>query len=480
MLVQLKNKIDIIVICLIVFLLNVSLIFREQTLTVTIIAVVASVVVLAALLLYKELLLYALCFLVPFSISVPIGDSATINLPSEGLCVVLAVYFCIRIIMNHRFKKEFLYHPISILILADLTWMLITSCTSAKPEVSLKRFVVRVIYVLVYYVLFFELFKLNKRNILKAYLLICLGMIFPILYTLVKHSSTAFSSLGSTKACEPFYNDHTIYGAALVFFIPFLFYNSVVARQKLVTRALLLTIFLLFCLAAFLSYSRAAWLGLGISTMVYFLIVVKPKKIYLIGMALIISVTALVLKNDITNAFTNTKEVSHKADVATHLRSMANVKTDVSNTERLNRWKCAWRMFLDKPWLGFGPGTYQFFYGSYQLSNDITVISTYTGNKGHAHSEYLNYLCEEGIIGFLIFFSLVIVIFVRGIKVIYHTDDKAIKNTCFVVLLGLVTFFIHSFFNGFIETDKMAMPVFVSIAAIVSLDLAANSQKSHE
>ena len=64
------------------------------------------------------------------------------------------------------------------------------------------------------------------------------------------------------------------------------------------------------------------------------------------------------------------------------------------------------------------------------------------------------------------------VIISTALRVIYQTKNNDIKNICMVVFLGLITFFIHGVFNGFIETDKMAMPVFVSIAAIVSLDLA--------
>jgi O-antigen ligase len=84
----------------------------------------------------------------------------------------------------------------------------------------------------------------------------------------------------------------------------------------------------------------------------------------------------------------------------------------------------------------------------------------------------LGYLSETGLFGFLNFLLLIGVIISKALRVIYQTKNNDIKNICMVVFLGLITFFIHGVFNGFIETDKMAMPVFVSIAAIVSLDLA--------
>jgi putative inorganic carbon (hco3(-)) transporter len=101
----------------------------------------------------------------------------------------------------------------------------------------------------------------------------------------------------------------------------------------------------------------------------------------------------------------------------------------------------------------------------------MTTISTFSGNRGHAHSEYLGYLSETGLFGFLYFLLLVITVCAKGIRIIYRTHNEEIRNTCMFVLLGLVTFFVHGIFNGFIETDKMAMPVFSSIAAIVFLDI---------
>ncbi|MEO6305711.1 MAG: hypothetical protein ABIP51_21350, partial [Bacteroidia bacterium] len=99
-------------------------------------------------------------------------------------------------------------------------------------------------------------------------------------------------------------------------------------------------------------------------------------------------------------------------------------------------------------------------------------ISTFQGDKGHAHSEYLGYLSETGLFGFINFLLLVIIVCVKALRVINTTHDKEVKSICVFVFLGLITYFIHGTFNGFIESDKIAMPVFVSIAAIVSLDIA--------
>ena len=82
---------------------------------------------------------------------------------------------------------------------------------------------------------------------------------------------------------------------------------------------------------------------------------------------------------------------------------MSNITTDASNLERINRWKSALRLFAERPTLGWGPGTYQFEYASYQNYYEKTIISTNSGNKGNAHSEYLSILAESGWPGLLVF-----------------------------------------------------------------------------
>ena len=63
-------------------------------------------------------------------------------------------------------------------------------------------------------------------------------------------------------------------------------------------------------------------------------------------------------------------------DLAKHVESISNVSSDASNLERLNRWSCAWAMFVERPIAGRGPGTYQFEYAPFQTAELRTQIST--------------------------------------------------------------------------------------------------------
>lgn len=443
--------------------------FPSLLLIVEVLAVFVSIVFLFY---KKEYLLYVLSFTVPLSLPVGLFSGANLNFPSELISVFLSFYICIRILIGYKIDWSFLKHPITLILMIDLAWLLITSFQSSIPEVSYKRFIIRFIYILSYYLFFYELFKLNSKNILIVFAIHCLGLIWPIFITFQHHWDLGFSPSVASRACQPFYNDHTIYGAVLVFFIPFLIYKAIYVPLKLITKISFMLLLLLFCVAAFLSFSRAALASLLISGIIFLLIKFKVKLIYFIVCVSIFLASILFFQNDIIDYLDRSKFVSQKNDLGMHFKSVANVKTDVSNAERINRWVCAWRMFQEKPVFGYGPGTYQFFYGQFQSRKNMSTISTFQGDKGHAHSEYLGYLSETGLFGFLNFLLLICVIISTALRVIYQTKNNDIKNICMVVFLGLITFFIHGVFNGFIETDKMAMPVFVSIAAIVSLDLA--------
>ena len=154
-----------------------------------------------------------------------------------------------------------------------------------------------------------------------------------------------------------------------------------------------------------------------------------------------------------------------------NVESMTNISTDVSNVERLNRWSCALRMFEEKPVFGYGPGTYQFLYAPFQKSSMKTVISTNFGDKGNAHSEYLGPLSEQGIIGALIVFALVLAVMFLGYRLVYTVKDKSIKVLTITLLMGMSTYFVHGFLNNFLDTDKASVPFWGFLAMLVCIDV---------
>ena len=73
----------------------------------------------------------------------------------------------------------------------------------------------------------------------------------------------------------------------------------------------------------------------------------------------------------------------------------------VSNTERIFIWKSTWNMFRDHPWLGIGPGNFEYQYRNHYVSEK--AIDKF---HPHAHNIFLHYLAEMGIVGFFSYLSM--------------------------------------------------------------------------
>ena len=159
-----------------------------------------------------------------------------------------------------------------------------------------------------------------------------------------------------------------------------------------------------------------------------------------------------------------------------HIQSISNVKTDASNVERLNRWACALRMFNEKPVLGWGPGTYMFQYAPFQLSYQKTIISTNTGDRGNAHSEYLGPLSEQGVLGLVAFLLILIYSISTGLHAYKYAKDKEVKIFILMTLLGLITYYIHGVLNNFLDTDKLSILFWGYIAFLTIADIYFTSK----
>jgi O-antigen ligase len=156
---------------------------------------------------------------------------------------------------------------------------------------------------------------------------------------------------------------------------------------------------------------------------------------------------------------------------------MTNVRSDASNLERINRWKCALRMFEEKPFTGWGPGTYMFNYAPFQASYDRTIISTDFGDMGNAHSEYLGPLSESGLPGLFTITAVFILAFSTGARVYRRAVNPRDRIIVLSILTGLSSYFIHGLMNNFLDRDKAAIPFWGFLAILVTLDLYYQKKK---
>lgn len=454
---------------ILVLVLNFYLIYTDQWLF----SILPLGLIVGLIAIYRfDFALLTIAFTAPLSFNIEYITDGKLGLflPTEPLLATLLVLIFAKQLYRPFIDREIFKHPIAWAIYIYLFWIIMTTITSEHPVVSLKYLLVRLWFLIP--VLFFgaQLFS-YKKHIKSFFWLYVLGMSVVILYTLINHWQYNFGEKEGHWVMWPFFKDHTGYGAMVAFIIPLIigFYYS--KKHGLLMRVLILGIFSLAMIGVFFSYTRAAWLSLVAAGFVWLLIRFKIpfKYLFVIG---IIGLSMIALNWDQINMSLSKNKSEHTTEkFEERLQSAANVSTDASNLERINRWTAAWNMTVDRPIFGFGPGTYAMEYAPYQNPENYTIISTNFGTMGNAHSEYLGPMAEMGFPGLLVMLVVVILIFYKGITLYIKYPEGEYRTILFALILALVTYFVHGFLNNYLDTDKAAIPIWGAVAVIIALDL---------
>ncbi len=417
-----------------------------------------------------DYILLIISLLTPLSVVLSLNNgNLGISVPVEPLLIGVCVLFVLRLFFYSEITNRMIRHPISMLLVSYIFWMMLSSLFSEIPLVSLKYLISRIWFIIPLYFAGIQFFKKVRyfRNFTALYVL---SLMIVVVYTIIRHSRYGFSEESGHWVMSPFYNDHTAYGAMLTFFIPLLFGFSLIKKYSRIFRIASFTIGIVFILALILSFSRAAWLSLAVALFFGMLIYLKIKFRWVVFASLIALAFLFSFQQNIIQVLEkNTNESSE--NYVEHIKSVYNISSDASNLERINRWQAAIRLFKERPLFGWGPGTYQFVYAPYQLSQEKTIISTNAGNKGNAHSEYLGPLAEMGLPGMLIVLAIFSMSLISGLRVYKMSVTIEMKIISFTLILALISYFTHGLLNNFLDTDKAAIPVWSSIAMIVAMEM---------
>jgi O-antigen ligase len=229
---------------------------------------------------------------------------------------------------------------------------------------------------------------------------------------------------------------------------------------------------LILTLALYFSYSRAALISVSIGFILYLCLILKIRLRWIISIfVLIFGIGSFFILNYKNN--TSAKSSVHKSDFSTMVKSISD-PGNYSNTERFNRWTSAYKMFEQKPMLGFGPGTFMFVYGRYQESK--TFVSVSDASMGGAHSEYLKPLSEEGILGLLFVLAILLAVLYKAFQLTVQLEGTK-RKMVIACMVGLTTYYVHGFFNFFLETDKASVLFWGLIAYIIAVDIRFNTKR---
>lgn len=460
-------------------LLSVYLIWEEQMI---LFAFPLALLAIYFAIFQTEKLFLSLFFFTPLSFNIEqMTDGFGLFVPTEPLLFGLML-FLLMLQMRQPVFPVFLWkNGLVWAAILYLTWIFITSVTSELPLVSFKFLLVK-LWFIIPVLLYGSLVFLKKSNIRAFLWLFIIGMVIAMIYTITIHATYNFGEKESHWVMWPFFKDHTIYGAMVAFIVPLLIGLYFSKKHGLLVQVILIGFIVINFIALYFSYTRAAWLSVVAALIVWGFIHFKIKFSWLLSIGIVLGIFVFFSWTSIEQSLSKNKYEHTTENFEKRLQSAANVTTDASNLERINRWTCAIDMFMERPWSGFGPGTYAFEYARFQRPENLTIISTNFGDGGNAHSEYLGALAEMGIFGLLAILGLVYAIFYKGIK-LYHAwpkEDTEFRILILAMILALTTYFVHGTLNNYLDTDKASVPIWAICACFIALEYKLKSIKDSD
>lgn len=161
--------------------------------------------------------------------------------------------------------------------------------------------------------------------------------------------------------------------------------------------------------------TRGAWIGLGISMTLIYLINSKRLKENLIVIFL-----ASFIGSSCLYIFRNTRRIS---PIYNRIVSIINITTDRSNSDRIIAWKIGVARFSERKITGWG----------YKVKQAYNTTEFGGLQKlDHPHNEYISYLVGTGIVGLFSYLYLMVMI---ALKSFQNRDD-----ICWLTMFGITAY----------------------------------------
>lgn len=420
-------------------------------------------------------LYYFLLLVLPISFEFKITRSLALNLPSEPIMVVLFLLLIVLWIKDRNLISwSFLRHPIIVLLMLHIGWLLVLQLYTVDAVVSIKFWLAKLWFVGVGVFLTATLVP-TRQAFMRVFWLLFVPIIGATLVVLIRHAITGFSFEAVNFTVMPMFRNHVNYAALLTLFLPWAWYARRWYPKGSAARNWITFGIVVLLAGTFFSYTRAAWVALVGALGAYVLIRWHALR----WASLAAFVISLLLIAHLAN---DNKYLDYAPDYATtiyhselgdHLEATVSLQ-DVSSAERVYRWVAAFHMFKDRPLTGYGPGN---FYPHY-MEHTVLSFRTYVSDnpeRSTVHNYYLLMLVEQGFIGFILFMLLVFVILFTGENIYHSSRNTKDKQYVMALLLSVIIVFIHILVSDLIEVDKIGVLFFMALALLINQHLQNQS-----
>lgn len=234
------------------------------------------------------------------------------------------------------------------------------------------------------------------------------------------------------------------FGCYLATIIPFVLICSFSKAFSKKLRFLFSGLFILLFTCLMLTVSRGAWLAF-ISAMLFMSLWIRPLGVILLLIGLLIMLTQRffypLLRERLSNFF---------------------IFGDQSSIDRKMIWQAAWKMFMSRPLIGVGIGTFMFNFKKF-------VVDAYPFGIPYAHNCYLQMAAEIGIVGLASFFAILIIFFYQGIRVIISKE----RSFAWYVLLAALAAVLSYSVQMAVDTTFYSLDLGILFWMILGLGVAA-------
>ncbi len=341
--------------------------------------------------------IYAVVFFLPISKAI-----------IETFSCIAIVFFIIKKLIERKNIAENSYINLAIITYAIICFLSIF--ISSNPAISLRSFLGKIMQNVVFFFVIADTLNTERRLKDALYILFASSLLIGIdgiyqhftLKEFIRNRLAAFTNRISASFITP--NDFACY---LVTVIPFTLSIFFIKFRFKLFRFFIAALFMLLFTCLILTVSRGAWIAFMALALFMSIWLIPLRIVFLFLVPCIIgSLTFFpsIVKERLNNFF---------------------VFLDNSGIDRKMIWQAAWKMFISKPWLGLGLGTFMFNFEKF-------VVKGYPYGPPYAHNCYLQMAAEIGIIGLASFLSILGLFFYNGIKKI----NSGQKTFFWYVLLG--------------------------------------------
>ena len=426
---------------------------------------------------FPEYLFYLLVLSIPWSIEYNFTPSLGTDLPDEPLMLLTAMAALILIIHNRKRLNSSFRHPLVIIILIQLVWIMITVIYSTGILVSFKYLLAKVWYLLAFVAAPVYLFR-DRKTMERSFVFLLFSMMTFMLFAIIKHAQYNWTFENINDALDPFFRNHVNYSSLLVFMVPVqiaIIQLAASKRLKMVVQCLMFVTIV----ALYFSYARGAWLALIAGFVSYWLI---RKKLLFAGylLFLLVCITAIFWLKSNDNYLKLAPDYNttiFHTDFREHLVATYQMK-DVSTAERFHRWVAGVRMINDSWKTGFGPTSFFREYKSYTQPAFKSWVSK-NEEQSTVHNYFLLLIIEQGAMGLLIFLLLLGVMFWHTQKIYHSTQQRKLKVMMGAVGALLVMQCVINSLSDLIETDKVGSVFYLCLALIIVASYELRSPADH-